>query len=258
MSFEERGVRLSKPALQIFEYLIRHIESGKVRAGQPQSYVAYSEVHNALGFDQIANTVGKSLDRHGMGELARWIKESNLPAITGLIISKSDQYERRYQPGAGYFEMYERPDLDYKWWQEQIQLSLQTEWRKIIEPFKVGINYPDEVSEELHIEGAKKVVTVNAYERNSEARQKCIDHWGLDCQVCGVNFSKRYGDELGAGFIHVHHIKPLSEIGKEYEVDPIHDLIPLCPNCHTMVHRLAQADVSELKRRFALNNKIST
>ncbi len=245
---------LSKPALQILDYLIRHIESGKVRVGQPQSYVSYSEVHNALGFDLIANTVGKSLDRHGMGELAKWIKDKDLPAITGLIISKSDQDERKYHPGTGYFDMYERPDLDYGWWQEQIRQSLSKNWRKLLSSLSIEINYPDDIPEDTLVEGAKKVVIVNAYERNQEARQKCIDYWGCDCQACGVNFSKRYGDDIGADFIHVHHIKPLAEIGEEYEVDPIADLIPLCPNCHAMVHRDDPVmEVTELKSRLALN-----
>ena len=55
-----------------------------------------------------------------------------------------------------------------------------------------------------------------------------------------------YG-ERGVGFIHVHHLKPLSEISKEYEVDPIGDLRPLCPNCHAMIHRRPEMGIEELK-----------
>ncbi|HHO0788469.1 HNH endonuclease [Aeromonas allosaccharophila] len=51
-----------------------------------------------------------------------------------------------------------------------------------------------------------------------------------------IDFGEKYG-ELGKGFIHVHHMMPLSEIGEEYVVDPIKDLIPVCPNCHAMLHR---------------------
>ncbi|MGB8698791.1 MAG: HNH endonuclease, partial [Thermosynechococcaceae cyanobacterium] len=35
---------------------------------------------------------------------------------------------------------------------------------------------------------------------------------------------------------HVHHIKPISEIGESYIVDPVTDLIPVCPNCHAVIH----------------------
>jgi predicted HNH restriction endonuclease len=54
--------------------------------------------------------------------------------------------------------------------------------------------------------------------------------------VCSFDFGKVFG-ELGDGFIHVHHLQPLSEIKQEYQVAPISDLRPVCPNCHAMIHR---------------------
>lgn len=97
--------------------------------------------------------------------------------------------------------------------------------------------FPNEIQESPAImEGHKKAVYVNRYERNPVARKKCIEHYGCYCQVCDFDFEKVYGN-LGEGFIHVHHKTPLSEIGDEYEVDPIRDLIPVCPNCHAMLHR---------------------
>ncbi len=86
------------------------------------------------------------------------------------------------------------------------------------------------------LEGTTKAILVNAYERNQVARKRCIDHHGCACMVCGFDFERVYG-ELGAAFIHVHHIKPLSEVKGAYEVDPIKDLVPLCANCHAMAHR---------------------
>lgn len=98
------------------------------------------------------------------------------------------------------------------------------------------------------IEGAKKQITVNAYERSASARQKCIEDHGCYCAVCGLDFTCLYGD-LGEGFIHVHHIKPLSEIDSEYRLDPIKDLIPVCPNCHAMIHQTKPIKgISEMKR----------
>ncbi len=86
------------------------------------------------------------------------------------------------------------------------------------------------------IEGAKTKVTVNKYERNPITRQRCIEHYGYSCSICTFNFHQIYGD-IGKNFIHVHHIKPLHEIRENYIVDPIKDLIPVCPNCHAMLHR---------------------
>lgn len=85
------------------------------------------------------------------------------------------------------------------------------------------------------IEGAVCQVVINAYERNPIARARCIALYGASCVVCGFNFGDVYGP-LADGFIHVHHVKPLSEIGAKYEVDPIADLRPVCPNCHAVIH----------------------
>jgi hypothetical protein len=102
---------------------------------------------------------------------------------------------------------------------------------------KVPINlFPDElVEEKVFLEGAKKQVTVNAYERDPRARERCIEHYGARCFICDLSFGEVYG-EIAEGFIHVHHIRPLSEIGSEYTVDPIKDLRPVCPNCHAVLH----------------------
>jgi 5-methylcytosine-specific restriction enzyme A len=87
-----------------------------------------------------------------------------------------------------------------------------------------------------HYEGAKRQITVNAYERNPITRKQCIAYYGNSCLVCKINFEQMYGN-LGKDYIHVHHLKPLSEIGEQYLVDPIADLRPVCPNCHAMIHK---------------------
>ena len=97
--------------------------------------------------------------------------------------------------------------------------------------------FPEEVPlPETVLEGAMQSVLVNRYERNPIGRARCIEKWGTTCTVCGFDFHKRYGD-LGLGYIHVHHLKPLSEIREEYELDPVADLRPVCANCHSMLHR---------------------
>ena len=101
-------------------------------------------------------------------------------------------------------------------------------------------------------EGAVCRVVVNAYERSPAAREACIAHYGTTCFVCGFSFGATYG-ELGAGFIHVHHLRPLAEVGVEYTVDPIEDLRPVCANCHCMLHRHPDlpCTIEELRRLLA-------
>ena len=118
---------------------------------------------------------------------------------------------------------------------DEIVLELEHIWR----PLSGIANYT--LPEEIHvssslIEGSVKCISVNSYERNSEARQKCLDYYGFSCHVCGFNFAETYG-KIGEQFIHVHHLKQLSEIGEEYIIDPVRDLRPVCPNCHAMIHR---------------------
>ena len=85
-------------------------------------------------------------------------------------------------------------------------------------------------------EGSLKQIQVNAYERNPQARKKCLEKHGYSCKCCGFNFEVVYG-ELGKNFIHVHHVTPLSQIKMTYILNPETDLIPVCANCHAMIHR---------------------
>ena len=98
--------------------------------------------------------------------------------------------------------------------------------------------YPDDIEDpaSVLVEGALLRITVNRYERDPVARQKCIEHYGSACVVCGFDFEKCYGS-IGAGFIHVHHLVDIASIGGRYQVDPVMDLRPVCPNCHAILHQ---------------------
>lgn len=89
-------------------------------------------------------------------------------------------------------------------------------------------------------EGSLTRVEVNRYERDRRARRTCLSHWGYRCAVCEFSFQDRYGP-LGDDFIHVHHTIELSLVPPDYQVDPIADLRPVCPNCHAMLHRTRPA-----------------
>ena len=118
-----------------------------------------------------------------------------------------------------------------------LKVVRQQSYEALVEQNAADLVLPEEVTTEAkYHEGAVRQVTVNAYERNAQARSKCIIRYGAYCGVCGFDFGKTYG-QAGAGFIHVHHLKPLAEIGEQYEVDPITDLRPVCPNCHAIIHR---------------------
>ena len=106
-------------------------------------------------------------------------------------------------------------------------------------------------------EGATRTVTINAYERNVDARKQCIRHHGYKCLVCSFDFESMYGP-IGKNYIHVHHLIPLAEIGTEYEIDPVHDLVPICPNCHAMIHKTRdRLTIGQLKQCLTGKNRNS-
>jgi len=105
-------------------------------------------------------------------------------------------------------------------------------------------------TDRIFVEGKVRQIKSNKYERNPQARKICIEKYGTNCSVCGFDFVKTYGD-IGKDFIHVHHLKQVSTIKKEYEINPILDLRPVCPNCHAMIHRKkTPLTIEELKRKI--------
>lgn len=110
---------------------------------------------------------------------------------------------------------------------------------------------PEELpGSQTYREGAAQRVVVNRYERDPRARDACLANWGHDCVVCGFNFARAYGS-IGDEFIYVHHLRELSNLGGDYEIDPVEDLRPVCPNCHAMLHRQRPAfTIAQLRRRL--------
>jgi putative restriction endonuclease len=107
----------------------------------------------------------------------------------------------------------------------------------------------DEQDFESGFEGDRSVVVGIKYERDPKLRNQAIAIHGLDCKACGFDFEKAYGAHA-KGFIHVHHVLPISEFGGGKVVNPETDLITLCANCHAVIHRKRDATLSvdELKR----------
>jgi HNH endonuclease len=105
--------------------------------------------------------------------------------------------------------------------------------------------HPETVSPGEYLTGDVRQVLVNAYERDPSARRECLEAHGTSCIVCQMNFESVYGS-IGRGFIHVHHKRPLSS-REVYRLNPVGDLVPVCPNCHAMLHTSEPPlDVEEL------------
>ena len=97
-------------------------------------------------------------------------------------------------------------------------------------------------------EGEKSTIEVNKYERSRYNRAVCLAYYGFRCRGCGLEMQEKYGP-LGEGVIHVHHHLPVSQMEGRYRIDPIKDLVPLCPNCHNIVHKVnPPLPIDELKK----------
>ena len=95
--------------------------------------------------------------------------------------------------------------------------------------------FPYREEENGEVEGQIQEVVSNRFERSKKNRTLCLSYYGYDCQGCKVNLKESYGS-IADRFIHVHHLTPISSGGITL-INPIKDLIPLCPNCHSIVHR---------------------
>lgn len=188
-----------------------------------------------------------------------------LPFISSMVVTKDGE-----ESGVGLRPVFQEcgkdiPELSdselFK--RERIAVITCNKWHLLADYFDLKIDmypkgeviYADEVSddEKKYVEGQPTKVTVNQYERNRIARQECIEYYGKNgricCQICGFDFGKFYGEDY-TNIIEVHHIKPLSEIKKGYRINPTKDLIPVCPNCHTVLHSRVGESVKDLQARL--------
>ena len=131
---------------------------------------------------------------------------------------------------------------------KRLDTEIKEKAKRLLNKDKITIIYPDDIEDKNLFEGSKKQIMVNAYERSSKARKECIEEYGYKCTICKFDFETTYG-EIGKNFIHVHHLKPLSEIDGKYKINPIIDLRPVCPNCHVMLHKRKPAySIEEIKK----------
>ena len=159
-------------------------------------------------------------------------------AVTFMLIYNGNQYDSKAIVGAAYQYQFGKPlrSNDFSGGQATVVPKLTSLGFNVVA--QVITDSTTALAEEVPVsmwEGGKRTVIVNAYERSVEARAACIEMHGSKCAICDFDFGEVYGADFH-GFIHVHHRVPVSEVGARYKVDPAKDLVPLCPNCHAVVH----------------------
>lgn len=206
--------------------------------------VSYSELAERITPPMHHRQVG-----YDIGQISKLCHQLGLPLLSAKVVNKNS-----HTVGDGFFGLCEELGIDIGSLSEKdlckkelAKIRESKRWYVLVDYLGLNLNferpyceiYPDEIPSNdtavIH-EGAVKQVLVNQYERNPQARSLCIMKHGCRCSVCGLDFEEYYG-EVGKDFIHVHHIVPLHQIKRDYIVDGEKDLIPVCPNCHAMLHR---------------------
>lgn len=117
---------------------------------------------------------------------------------------------------------------------------------------------PDE-----YMEGEKRLIWSQYYERNRKARDVALSNAGYRCHLCCRTMSEIYGDEIDGietkGLLQAHHIVPISQADGEQSVNPKTDLIAVCPSCHAALHikgnkeAIPRERFEELRKRIVFN-----
>lgn len=107
--------------------------------------------------------------------------------------------------------------------------------RQLLIERRLGVPAMDALLAAQRVEGAARQATTTVYDTDRRNRRDCIRIHGCHCKACGFEFSRHYGPGT-VGMIEVHHLTPLSRLGRQRKIDPGKDLVPLCANCHRAIH----------------------
>lgn len=170
--------------------------------------------------------------------LAKNIENINKTRLSGQFKVLSDH--KAFDIAKDTIELEKATDICMIYESSMFDLRKEEEFSKLLSELSIAIKtivlnvlpYENEVFGE--VEGRQVEISSTKYERSRKNRLLCLMHYGYSCQICGFDFYKIYG-EIAENFIHVHHIEQISSSGI-VKIDPIKDLIPLCPNCHSVIH----------------------
>ncbi len=111
-------------------------------------------------------------------------------------------------------------------------------------------------------EGMKRLVSVQVYNRSNQLREYAVSYFEVNgkiyCSACNFNFEDFYGSKLGKSFIEIHHLKPVyaydeEDINRKIEV-AVKNVIPVCSNCHRIIHRNRKQFLSIPTLQSAIKN----
>jgi 5-methylcytosine-specific restriction protein A len=118
------------------------------------------------------------------------------------------------------------------------------------------VHYDENTSISLDVicQSAKQLTYHLKCERDIGNREHVIQIQGTNCFICGFNYAHTYGEDIAKDFIDIHYI---GNNNPEEELDFSKDFIPICANCHRMLHRKRNhnIDLDTLKKRVTYYQK---
>ncbi len=251
--------KLSAEGHRILEVLVAEMGRGRFRPHDESTFCGYKELHTILALPVKGPHWGKSLENQGLADLAKWIRAAQLPAISGLIVGEREPR----LPGKGYYEVNGHPNGSTGWWHDQIRKAIAFDWSPWV-PDTGALPF-DEFSNDSrsYAEGSTSQVTREVKARcdalRKRARELFRDADGfLRCRVCTWH---KPDARISGDIVELHHIDPIAEAPDEGRTISITDatklLVPVCPNCHRMIHAKTGGGQFSVESLTSILNPIS-
>lgn len=197
--------------------------------------------------DDINKRTGGDYNPHysfnySLGRIQEYCRESGVPCLPCMVVKK----QKGALPSEGFIKEYrtlnpndKRSDLEITRAEQNACRDCQ-DWQKLLDYCGIGdweLPEARDIRKELavkeYVEGASKMVEklVKKVKRDQDVRSECLRIHSTKCAICGFDSEAVYGVP---GIIHAHHLHPVWEGLRK--TDPEKDMIPVCPNCHALIH----------------------
>jgi len=116
---------ISQLSLDAKTMLLNLTESlDEVIVGQPETYPTAQQLHEEMRLNMEAMNPMLSLYQQGLANLSIWLKENQLPALTGIVINRSTR-----RPSDLFFNLFGKSRKDILWWHNEIASAMRTDWQ---------------------------------------------------------------------------------------------------------------------------------
>lgn len=232
------------------------------KLAESNSSITYGELAKRVG-ELRGTPIANQGFAYTLGRVQDYCLELGLPSLPVMVVNQN------HKPASGFAEHYrenhpEVADLteDEIARNERKACLACLDWQSLYD--RVGLAeeapimrnlFAERESKPIYEEGERITrVMQKEIKRNPAARAQCLAIKGYRCVVCEQDLNEVYGVP---GIIHVHHLKPIAESVGAREVDPEKDLVPVCPNCHAVIHSKSKDDsfcytINEVRKMLGL------